>query len=100
MPDCENNSERRRAVDKELSDIKEWLADIEKRLTIGGTRFDELKRGLDANTEVTLEVRDIIISFKTFTKLLKWSTVVGAFLSSLGGLGLVIWNAWTKATGK
>ncbi len=80
--------------------VNDRLDDIEKKLALGETRFSQLRAQVAdvqtevrVNTDVTLEVRDIIITFKTFTKVMKWSTALGAF-------GLMLWHMYLKAVGR
>ncbi len=80
--------------------VNDRLDDIEKRLTRGDRRFDELSQKVDEvqaevrlNTDVTFQVRDIMITFKTFTNIMKWGTAAGAFC-------LMLWQAMLKLTGK
>lgn len=79
-------------------DAKE-RAEIERREKIDDNflgieaRFVCLEKKIDQNTEVTTQIRDILTSFRVIGAVSKWLTAMGA-------LGVMLYHAWQKATGR
>lgn len=84
-----NQDERQRRVEDQL-------VVVSQRLDRGDHKFDEmrdevtkLKAEMQVNTEVTMEIRDIVTSFRTLSRFAKW----------VGGMAITataVYHAWSN----
>lgn len=74
------------------------LAAIEARLAQGGDRMDTIEKQLEANTAVTIEVRDILDAIKGGFKFLGWLAIAAKWLGMLAGAAASIYALWYSIT--
>lgn len=90
--DAVTDSDRMRAMDSRF-DV------VEQALFLGGERMGRIEDKLDANTETTREVRELL---ETGRALFRFASGFGRFARWLAGLiaaGVAIYGAWHNSTG-
>jgi len=90
------NDKSRYIFDK-FDEVERRVERLDDKVNDLSNNVEDLRLCMAVNTTVTTEVRDILTSYKTLTKLsacvAKWGTVMGTFL-------LMLWHVWQKITGK
>ena len=67
---------------------------IEKRLTEGALRMDEIERKLDTNNKATSEVLEILQSAKGFFRVLGYIGTAVKWLMGIGAAAGALYAAW------
>ena len=67
---------QRRAADTRIETLVSDMTDLK-------TQHGEIKRLLDENTKTTVEVRDILTTFKTLGAFAKWFSAIAAAVAGL-----------------
>lgn len=67
------------------------LAEIRSRLDKGDARFEKLEKSLAENTEITKDIRDVVVTGRVMTKITKWVGAVALAISA-------VWALWHQAT--
>lgn len=90
----ESEGERRKSVDSQFAAFSTRIGSLEAAMRdhnlMGAGIKDEvaaLQTEMKVNTQVTTEVRDILVTFKTVGKIAKWcSYLLGALAAGLAAL--------------
>lgn len=90
--DAVTDSDRMRAMDSRF-DV------VEQALVVGGDRMGRIEEKLDANTETTREVRELLETGRALFRFASGFGRVARWLAGLVAAGAAIWGAWHNATG-
>lgn len=74
------------------------LAAIEARLETGGDRMDRMERAINENTDLTVEVRDLLAALKGGMKVLGWLGVLAKWIGVVASAAVAIYTAAYIAT--
>ena len=69
------------------------LAAIEARLDQGSARMDQFGKALSLNTEITSDIRDIVLAARTGFKVLGWLGMVFKWVGVIAAAGVAIYTA-------
>lgn len=86
MADDALPAHNRREHDHRLAQLADDVAVLKAQAT-------DFSAEIKKNTEITEQVRDILASFRVIGLVAKWLTAVG-------GLFVMLYHGWLKATGK
>ena len=78
-------------MSEEQETIPGQLAEIRSRLDKGDARFEKLEKSLAENTEITKDIRDVVVTGRVMTKLTKWIGSIALAISA-------VWALWHHAT--
>lgn len=76
----------------------QWMAAIESQLRDGSARMDSMQRELTANTTVTTEVRDMLMTWKGAMAFFAGIGRFATWLTKFAGAGGVLYGLWYAAT--
>jgi hypothetical protein len=96
----EVNSELQTSAHDDEAGLTEWQLDVERRFRIGDTQFGRIRQDvkamrleLKANSEITGEIRDVVMAFAAFGRFCKRVGRVLAWIGRrLAGVGRLIFK--------
>lgn len=82
----------------QIHDLVEGQKATDERLDRGTDRMDALQKSLDGNTEVTMQVRDILNGVKLGFKVLNWVGAAAKPIFKIVAFLVAAYSTWYAAT--